>query len=38
LYRDWEEQYPEEKDRWRDEADYHAGRLREVGYDLSQRE
>lgn len=38
LYRSWESQYPDEQDRWRDEADYHAERLRAAGCDPDQAE
>lgn len=34
LYRDWEIQYPDEKYRWRAEADYHAECLRAASYEL----
>jgi len=33
LYRYWEKQYPDEQQRWQDEARYHAKRLRDAGLD-----
>jgi hypothetical protein len=36
LYKDWEREYPEERYRWRQEAEYHAGCLRHAGYDPDQ--
>jgi len=36
LYKDWEQQYPDEKQRWQDEADYHAKCLRGAGHDPDQ--
>jgi len=36
LYKDWARQYPEERSRWQEEAKYHAGCLRDSGFDLEQ--
>lgn len=36
LYKDWEQQYPEERERWIEEANYHAQCLREAGHDPNQ--
>ena len=36
LYKDWERQYLEEQERWRQEAEYHAQCLREAGHNPDQ--
>ncbi|MBM4428755.1 MAG: hypothetical protein FJ026_00215 [Chloroflexi bacterium] len=36
LYKGWEQQYPDEKQRWQDEARHHAGCLRNAGHDPDQ--
>jgi hypothetical protein len=36
LYKDWEQHYPDEKQRWQSEVEYHAKCLRDAGYDPDQ--